>query len=300
MHRTLTALLALTIASTGLTLATVPAVAAGELVKLRLNQAIDKLPVASETRRGYEREKFVHWVDGDGDCQDTRDEVLAAESLVKVTGCDIQRGKWRSYYDGATTRSSTGFDIDHLVPLAEAWDSGAKRWNEPTRQRFANDLNDSRSLVAVTASSNRSKSDRDPSEWMPALGKCVYIRQWVAVKIRWRLKVNRPEKQALRARAADCANSTIQVRRAVVVLAPRPRAAAAARVVVVVAVGTQASTRDSATAMRQRQPATGGTTEAETPSTPGTPTATATGSSASEPRQSPDPRSTITATRPRR
>ena len=218
MHRTLTALLALTIASTGLTLATVPAVAAGELVKLRLNQAIDKLPVASETRRGYEREKFVHWVDGDGDCQDTRDEVLAAESLVKVTGCDIQRGQWRSYYDGATTRSSTEFDIDHLVPLAEAWDSGAKRWNAPTRQRFANDLRDSRSLVAVTASSNRSKSDRDPSEWMPTLGKCVYIRQWVAVKIRWRLKVNRPEKHALRAKAADCKNSTIQVRRAVVAL----------------------------------------------------------------------------------
>jgi len=218
VRRTLTALLALTIASTGLTAATVPAAAAGELVKVRLNQAIDKLPVASETRQGYEREKFLHWVDGDGDCQDTRDEVLAAESLVKVTGCDIQTGKWRSYYDGATTRASTEFDIDHLVPLAEAWDSGAKRWNAPTRQRFANDLADSRSLVAVTASSNRSKSDRDPSEWMPALGNCVYMRQWVAVKIRWRLKVNRPEKQALRARAGDCANSTIQVRRAVVVL----------------------------------------------------------------------------------
>src|SRR4051812_18221619 len=69
-------------------------------VKVRLVRAIKNLPVAAETRTGYERAKFRLWVDADHDCRDTRDEVLAAESLVPVSGCDIQAGKWRSYYDG--------------------------------------------------------------------------------------------------------------------------------------------------------------------------------------------------------
>jgi hypothetical protein len=189
-----------------------PATAA--TVQVRLHRAIENLPVAAETRAGYDRSKFRHWVDQDGDCRDTRDEVLAAESLVAVKGCDIQVGKWRSYYDGVVTRDSSSFDIDHLVPLAEAWDSGAKRWTARTRQRYANDLGDSRSLVAVTASANRSKGDRDPGDWIPQLGRCHYVRQWVAVKVRWSLKVNPTERRALLARASHCSNTMMTVRRA--------------------------------------------------------------------------------------
>ena len=148
--------------------------------------------VAGETRRGYDRDKFRHWVDADGDCRDTRDEVLADESLTAVSGCDVQQGRWRSYYDGVVVRDSSAFDVDHLVPLAEAWDSGAKRWTAGTRRAFANDLGDARSLVAVTASSNRSKSDQDPAEWLPELDRCRYVREWTAVKLRWSLSVNGP------------------------------------------------------------------------------------------------------------
>ena len=96
---------------------------------------------------------------------------------------------------------SIGFDIDHLVPLAEAWDSGAGGGPPAPGERYANDLGDPRTLVAVTASANRSKSDQDPAEWLPALGQCRYVRQWVAVKIRWSLKVDAAEKRALLARA---------------------------------------------------------------------------------------------------
>lgn len=220
-ERPLRALLsvAVSVALSGLLIAPSATAAEGELVKRQLKTAIEKLPGAAETRAGYERDKFRHWIDANSDCQDTRDEVLAAESLVTVSGCDIQRGKWRSYYDGVTTRDSTAFDIDHLVALAEAWDSGAKRWNATTREQFANDLRDPRSLVAVSASSNRSKSDRDPADWMPALGRCKYIGQWVAVKIRWHLKVNPAERRALRKHAGDCKNVVIEVRRATVKLA---------------------------------------------------------------------------------
>lgn len=218
MRTFVSTLLCLCVSLTGLVTTGTSAVA-GELVTKRLQRAIDELPMASETQRGYDRARFHHWVDADGDCRDTRDEVLAAESLVAVTGCDVQRGRWLSYYDGVTTLASSDFDVDHLVPLAEAWDSGAKRWNAATRQRFANDLRDPRTLVAVTASSNRSKSDRDPSEWMPELGRCRYVRQWVAVKVRWHLTADRAEKRALRDQSAGCRNSRLTVRRAVVRLA---------------------------------------------------------------------------------
>jgi uncharacterized protein DUF1524 len=184
------------------------------VVHPRLRAAIRDLPVKRETRAGYDRDSFKHWVDADGDCQDTRDEVLAAESLVEVSGCDIQRGKWFSYYDHVRTKDSGTFDIDHLVPLAEAWDSGAKRWSADTRERYANDLGDHRALVAVSASSNRSKGDRDPAEWLPEFGHCRYLRQWVAVKVRWSLAVDTGERDELRSLAADCTNVVLTVRKA--------------------------------------------------------------------------------------
>ncbi|MFP5253074.1 MAG: excalibur calcium-binding domain-containing protein [Actinomycetes bacterium] len=217
MIRAVAAFICLLLAATGLAATTTANAAAVTAdVSKRLYYAIEQLPLAQEARVGYARAKFRHWVDADGDCRDTRDEVLAAESKVPVRGCDVQRGLWVSYYDRATTRDSGSFDVDHLVPLAEAWDSGARRWNAATRQRFANDLRDPRSLVAVTASSNRSKSDRDPAEWMPATGRCKYVRQWVAVKVRWQLKVDRAEKRALRHHASGCKDSTIRVQRAAI------------------------------------------------------------------------------------
>ncbi|MFC5178818.1 HNH endonuclease family protein [Nocardioides taihuensis] len=178
-----------------------------------LRWAVRHLPVADETRAGYDRDKFVHWIDADGDCQDTRDEVLDAESLEAVSGCDIQRGRWFSTYDRVTVRRSTNLDIDHMVALAEAWDSGAKQWKPRTRKRFANDLGDRRSLAAVTASSNRSKGDSDPAEWLPEFGTCAYVRHWVAVKVRWQLTVDDTERTTLRRLARGCDNDVIRVER---------------------------------------------------------------------------------------
>ena len=123
MKRLLAVLAALLMAATVLCLiATAPA-AEANTVTVRLRAAIKNLPVATENRTGYDRSKFRLWIDANGDCQDTRDEVLDAESLVNVSGCDIQTGRWFSYYDHQRFTQSSGLDIDHLVPLAEVWDS---------------------------------------------------------------------------------------------------------------------------------------------------------------------------------
>ncbi|HET7386651.1 MAG TPA: HNH endonuclease family protein [Nocardioidaceae bacterium] len=215
MKRLVATVAATLLAGTGLAVVgTSASQASTRVVHVRLRTAIRHLPVAHETRRGYDRDKFRLWIDADGDCRDTRDEVLAQESLVNVHGCNVTRGKWRSYYDHVTTRRSSTFDIDHLVPLAEAWDSGANRWTAGTRTRYANDLGDRRTLVAVSAHANRSKGDRDPADWMPHFGKCKYTAQWTAVKIRWHLTVNRAEKRALADRASHCKNVRLTVRKA--------------------------------------------------------------------------------------
>ncbi len=165
---------------------------------------------------GYQRVGFRLWVDADADCRDTRDEVLAAESTIRVRGCDISRGRWVSYYDHRTWRKSSDVDIDHLVPLKEAWDSGAKKWNAATRTRYANDLRDPRTLVAVTDNVNQAKSDRDLAQWMPAYSRCKYLKQRTAVKLRWHLSVNPAERRYLIKTAAGCPNGKVTVTKATI------------------------------------------------------------------------------------
>lgn len=174
-----------------------------------LQQLISQLVVAGEQGDGYDRDLFRHWIDADGDGCNTRREVLIAEAKVKptVTGdCDLVGGEWYSVYDQVTTTDPSSFDIDHFIPLKEAWDSGAYAWSSDKRKDFANDLGFGKSLIAVTASSNRSKSDRDPSDWMPANTKyhCSYITSWVEVKIRWGLTVDKVELGTLNEYGKNC------------------------------------------------------------------------------------------------
>ncbi len=195
-----------------------PSAYAAETYSAPLQTAISSLPVATEDRTGYLRSKFKLWVDADGDGCDTRKEVLIAEADDPVTvgsGCALSGGRWFSYYDRVSWTDSGRIDIDHVVPLAEAWDSGASAWTAAQRQSYANDLGDYRTLVGVTDTVNQSKGDQDPAEWMPTYDKCRYLREWVAVKIRWRLTVNSGEKTALQNLSSGCTNTTITVTRAI-------------------------------------------------------------------------------------
>lgn len=161
------------------------------------------LPVRAEAGSAtYLRTAFRHWVDADRDGCDTRAEVLRAESLVAVrytSGCRVTSGRWRSPYDGAVWTLAGDVDIDHVVALKEAWESGARTWTAARRQAFANDLGFAGTLIAVTDNVNSSKSDRDPAQWLPPrVGhRCTYAINWVRVKHRWRLSIDAAERAAL-------------------------------------------------------------------------------------------------------
>ena len=167
------------------------------------------LRIEPEHDGGYNRDLFADWYDADRNGCNTRKEVLIAESLdpVKIgSKCAISGGRWFSIYDNVETTDSSKFDIDHMVPLSEAWDSGAWNWNADQRKYFANDLDQPFFLIAVTASSNRSKSDRDPAEWMPpnANYHCEYVRIWIEIKRAWDLSVDQAEHDYLARKLASC------------------------------------------------------------------------------------------------
>jgi hypothetical protein len=169
--------------------------------------AIRRLQIAAPlSMEGYSRDRFRHWIGQGGGC-DTRERVLIrdGENVIVGSGCRIISGTWHSYYDGLTLTSTSQVQIDHIVPLANAWRSGAKPWADERRRDFANDLRDSQ-LIAVSGSSNSSKGDKGPEAWTPPrrAAWCLYSRWWVQVKRHWRLTVTRRERTELRRMVATC------------------------------------------------------------------------------------------------
>jgi hypothetical protein len=158
----------------------------------------------------YDRDLYGDWIDTDGDCQDTRQEVLIAESLIPVqfdsVGCNVVSGQWLDPYTGQIFTDPSDLDIDHVVPLAEAHRSGASHWLPQLRTQFANDLLFPGSLIAVSASANRSKGDRDPADWLPPnpAFQCDYVRAWVMAKGYWGLVMDDRERSTVYYVLAGC------------------------------------------------------------------------------------------------
>jgi len=216
MSRQLLLALATLLAAVGLVAAPSPSATAAETYSAPLSTAIADLPVEAEDDAGYDRDLFPHWSDADDDGCSTRDEVLIeeADDPVEVgSGCSLSGGRWYSYYDGVSWTDTSDIDIDHMVPLKEAWGSGAKSWSTAEREAYANDLDDRRTLVGVTDSVNQAKSDQDIAEWLPEQQVCRYLGEFVAVKHRWGLSVDSAEQAAMESVYADegCADATITV-----------------------------------------------------------------------------------------
>ncbi|WP_231332119.1 GmrSD restriction endonuclease domain-containing protein [Actinomadura graeca] len=155
---------------------------------------------------GYSRTMFPHWITQSGQCN-TRETALRrdGENVETDAKCAAVSGTWRSPYDGATWTQASDLDIDHMVPLAQAWRSGAAAWTTERRKEFANDLTSSQ-LWTVTDNVNQAKGDKDPAQWLPPLAsfRCMYARSWIDVKYRYGLTIDAAEKTALDGLLGSC------------------------------------------------------------------------------------------------
>jgi len=135
----------------------------------------------------YDRGEWGRWIDADKDCQDSREEVLIAESEEPVQydarGCKVIAGKWTDLYTGEVITDPTVIDIDHVVAIQEAHNAGGWRWSKEEKLAYFNDLTLGDVLIAVGRSVNRSKGSRDIDEWMPPSegAHCEYLRIRAAV-----------------------------------------------------------------------------------------------------------------------
>ncbi|WP_324605315.1 HNH endonuclease family protein [Streptomyces sp. NRRL S-237] len=185
---------------------------------LLIGVAVSALPLAVEDRTGYQRTSFRHWNAGRHPgrrLQHPPGDPLAEAVVYPESGpgCTLTGGVWWSYYDEREVTPAGALDIDHMVPLAEAWDSGASSWTAQRHEAYANDQGRSASLVAVTARSNRSKADQDdPVEWLPPSpdALCRYGAEWTATKLRWGLAVDEAEQDRLLDIAAGCGGTDVE------------------------------------------------------------------------------------------
>jgi hypothetical protein len=171
----------------------------GDVDADKAREQLDELEVGEwASMRGYSRDRFSHWITVDG-CN-VRQTVLArdGEDVEVDDDCRVVSGSWHSAFDGVTFDDPSDIDIDHIIPLANSWRTGAAEWDDDRRTEFANDL-ETPQLIAVSATSNRSKGDQDPSEWKPPERGywCQYAHDWIVVKHRWELWVTQAEKDAL-------------------------------------------------------------------------------------------------------
>jgi hypothetical protein len=200
--------------------ATGPATAAGAPSPPSANEALsmlEELAIASpSSMAGYSREEYPHWAsdadaygwqEPDGSC-DVRDVALIRDGKgVQIDeDCDITAGTWLDPYTGRALSDPSEVDIDHVVPLANAWRSGASSavWSTADREAYANDPE---VLLSSEAGANRTKGDNGPEAWKPPNRDywCEYARRWIWIKSDWRLTVNPAEKSALRGMLGTCA-----------------------------------------------------------------------------------------------
>ena len=165
---------------------------------------------ASHTNTYRRTADFGGWLEVRG-CQDTRATLLIRTSTVKVTftsskRCTVKTGHWTDPWSGVTTTVAHNFDIDHTVPLANAWAHGASSWTKARRVAYANDLTDANHLVPIALSENRSKGDRGPESWKPPShgAWCKYATVWDRIKAKWHLSATAAEWSALVAMAKTC------------------------------------------------------------------------------------------------
>ena len=170
----------------------------------------DAVTLKRAFRSVYDRNDWKHWSDFDGDCMNTRHEVLAAQAdgptKRSPDGCYVSTGAWNDPFSGKTLTRASDLDIDHVVPLKWASDHGGNAWSAKKKERFTNDpLN----LLAVDDALNQAKGARGPDEWLPPnhAFRCEYLQLWQQVLRAYpTLKMQAAEYRVFSRQLAACSN----------------------------------------------------------------------------------------------
>ena len=127
-----------------------------------------------------------------------RDSTVPAQ--VAYPGCKVLAGRWVDSYTGTAYEDLTKVSIDHLVPLKQAWRSGASTWSTAKLVAFGNDVDRVQALKVIVGSGNAAKGDKDPGLWKPPLRTAWadYARAWLTVKVAYELTADQAEAEALR------------------------------------------------------------------------------------------------------
>jgi hypothetical protein len=150
----------------------------------------------------YNRAKhFGTWIRGHNDnrCLNTRGLVLERDSHSSVSyssdGCSVKTGSWQDPYAGQTYKDAADIQIDHFVPLKNAYISGAASWTTKKRCLYANFLGNDFHLLSVLGRENMRKSDKSPAGYMPPnpAYRCQYLNQWLKVKMIWSMNLSKEE-----------------------------------------------------------------------------------------------------------
>jgi hypothetical protein len=184
--------------------------------------SLDAVPVSGESNVAYDRDQWKHW-NNVRSCWTVREEVIARQAekgTLKLLdadkqpttnlgkACSITSGSWKDPYTGSVITDPGALDVDHMVPLGEAAKSGGQGWDTARKEKYANALTPGH-LVAVSATANRAKGDKDPGEWKPSNRAvwCAYASSWINVKSTWGLSVDAAEKKALNSMLQACPTS---------------------------------------------------------------------------------------------
>ena len=173
-------------------------------------------------KTGYTRAQFGQtWADVDRNGCDTRNDILKRDLTEEVFKektheCVVLSGTLIDPYSGEKISfvrgvgSSMEVQIDHVVALSNAWQTGAFKLSYDKRLAFANDP---MNLLAVKGRLNSQKGDGDAATWLPPSKsfRCAYVAQQIAVKAKYSLWVVAPEKAAMVAILAKCPAQKVPV-----------------------------------------------------------------------------------------
>jgi hypothetical protein len=187
---------------------------------LRWNQHDGARPLPSDP---YQRKlHFGRWINDpyDDSCMNTRARVLVRDSESNVTyrnekNCVVDSGRWDDPYAGGYYNYAKDIQIDHMVPLKNAYMAGAWRWDYKTRCLYANYMGFQKHLVPASGSENMSKGDRGPENYIPPNTgyRCQYIKDWLSIKLIWGLTMSKDEVAAIDeiVRQENCDTSSFEV-----------------------------------------------------------------------------------------